>query len=900
MKLAYAFRMVTTLLLLWMHSASAQKGDFILTHHSPKHSEIDNVNFEITADNNGIVCIANRFGILKYDGQDWEFTRTKSSAISIAVSEDNTIYVGCISEFGRLEFKEGDYQYVTLSESDTISDQFLQTIVQNGFTYFLGETSLYAFEHESAEVRKIASGDFINAYKINEVVRVNTENGILEIDGFEASSIQEENQWGDVATSPNGAIKLAADLDGLLYKIQDEKATPLPQNKKINEAELHVSHIGWVNDSLVACGTHESGVFFIKVNEPDYFALTDYHSGLPDNEIYDMYTDVFGGVWVSHEFGLTRIDPLFPAYSYTNFPGLDGNLIEAQRIHGDLWVNTSLGVYYFSQDSSFKNKVYRERVEKATTKQAKTKTTTSSSQKEEKEEEKKGFLGGLFRKKNRAQETQKKEDGFLKKLISPLVKEDEKVEYIRRVERIVTGVSYQFHKVPDTEGKFRQLLETPDKIMATSHAGVFELSKESTVLVIDQPIRYAFALHDENKLIISTEDGYLKSYVLENDLWTETSSQYFRDVILNIYQDLDGHIWLAGTSHIYRAEFVDQNFSIIEGYEINNRFYDELSIWEHADQIYFINSQGYFRFDRSGDKIVPDNTLSEELGMPHHHLQNERSKVWLYNGKIWNLLLPDGETKSFSYLGIYPDLKYISYDETLDRYWLITNDNQLLSYSASAKPNLHENYKLFIKRISSNKGQIPLASRLELNHDQNNLSIELLKPDYLGILNPEYQYKLVGLTKDWSQWTHANLIDYSYIPSGKYELHVRARDTFGQLEETILLSFSVGTPYWKQPWFYAIQILILTGIVVITSKLDEEKATNRILKHALSILTLVVIIEFLQSVMGAYVDVESTPVIDFLIDVGTAILIFPLEWVLRKLMLEGGFSFTKKLSGKST
>lgn len=876
--------------------SQAQLGDFILTHHAPKHSEIDNYNFEIINDQNGLIWVANRFGVLQYDGREWDFYKTSSSAISLTSTEDNSIYVGCISEFGTLTHQEGQIAYKTLFTSDSTSDHFSQTIHLNGFVYFLSDRSLFAVEHETEAVTEIIQGDFTNIYTRGASLFLNgTEGDMWKVDGLEIEEQADSDiQWGILSKRVK---TIGVSLDGLIYEFENDSPKLLPQNDKIEEAELFINEIGWVNDSLIACATIESGVFFLNLNNPNYFELTDYHSGLPDNEVHDMHTDEFGGVWVAHEFGLTRIDPLFPAHSYTNFPGLDGNLIEAQRLHGDLFVNTSLGVFYFSQDSSFKNKVYHQKIDSNKDPKEKSKEIEDTKGSQEKKP-KKGFLGGIFKKKKRARSNNQEKDGFLKKLISPFAKKDP-TEYVRRVERIMTGVSYQFHHIPGTEGKFRQLIRTNDKILATSHSGIYEIHKTSTEQVIDQPVQFAYVLEGTDVIIISTEDGFLKTYELNNDLWIETSSQHFQETILNAYQDTEGKIWLAGTTHIYACELSDDGLIVDHGYEINNKFYDELSIWEHDDKIYFINSQGYFRLDKQGDKIIRDTELAELFGLPHHHLHNEKNRVWLYNGKAWFLLLPNGEYKEFNYLGFYPDLKYISYDEVLDRYWLVTQDNQLLAYSANINPGLHENYELFIKRLSSNSGVIKFAEEIQLAHDQNNLVIELLKPDYLGILSPEYQYKLEGLNDTWSAWTHANLIDYSFLPSGKYSLHVRVRDAFGQLEESEMLTFRVGKPYWKEPWFYALQVVLLAIIMAITSRLNEDNPKNRILKSGLSILTLIVIIEFLQSVIGAYVGIESTPVVDFLIDAGIAIMIFPLEWGLRKMMFEGGLSFIRKKAIKS-
>lgn len=876
------------LLFLTSLQLSAQTGDFILTHHAPLHSEIDNVNFQITSDNNGIICVANRFGLLKYDGAEWNFHKTNSSAISLVVDDNNDVFIGCIGDFGKMDFRENEYRYVSLIDSDSLMDHFVQTIEFGDLVLFLSEKNLYTYRTKDGITTHISSGQFTNGYVLDQEFFVNSEDGkTLKFDGKQLLEVEVQGQaWGIVRPSP-ADLTYGLSLNSELFDLNT--GSKIPQNQKFEEAQVVISDFHWVNDSLIACSTVESGIIFLNSNDPTYFEVTDYHTGLPDNEVHDIYTDDTGGVWVSHDFGFTRIAPLFPAYSYTNFPGLEGNLIEAQRVHGDIWVTSSSGVFYFKQDTSYQRRVVLEEKKSKAVRNPPKETTTKKPEKNK--DKKKGFLGGIFKRKNRAKETDKenKDQGLIKKIFAGKKQE---VEYVRRVHQIMSGISYQFVHVEGTDGKFKQLFETPSKILGSSNTGIYEISKSGAELVIEGHILYAYALPNQNQLVFSTDEGYLKSYELRNNAWEQLSEQEFNDAILNIYSDKQGRVWLAGTTNIYEGTFTDTGFTLSVSYEINNRFYDELSIVEYDEKIYFINSQGYFLFDESKNRIVRDTKLAKEVGLPHHHLHNEQKRVWIYDGKIWNLL-DGGQVRRFNYLGIYPDLKYVSYDPVLDRYWLITADNQLLAYRHEDKNQAQQPHNLFVKKISSGNSELRIQRNFKLAHDQNFLSIEILQPDFLRILNPEYQYKLIGLNDDWSGWTHANLIEYSYLPSGKYELHVRTKDSFGRMEESVLLTFSVGKPYWKQPWFYAIQILILAVIVTITSRLNEENPTNRIIKSGLSILTLVVIIEFLQSVLGGLVSAQSTPVVDFLIDVSTAIMVFPLEWVLRKMWLEGGMRFVR-------
>ena len=176
----------------------AQTGDFILSHHSPKHSEIDNINFEIKADKNGIICIANRFGVLKYDGVEWDFYRTNSSALSLAVSEDNTVYVGCLGGFGKLDYLNNSYKYIPILSSDSLSDHFLQTFATKDYIYFLSDNNLFEYALSKGEYRKLISGDFLNGYVYEDTLFINTyDELVISAKGGVVDTLSNESkQWG--------------------------------------------------------------------------------------------------------------------------------------------------------------------------------------------------------------------------------------------------------------------------------------------------------------------------------------------------------------------------------------------------------------------------------------------------------------------------------------------------------------------------------------------------------------------------------------------------------------------------------------------------------------------------------------------------------------------------------
>ncbi len=879
------FILITTALLIASFS-QAQQGDFLLTHHFPQNSNIDNSNFEITSDSYGRLCIANRSGILKYDGEAWDFYKTPSAALSLAVDSSDVVYVGCIGNVGKIDFHERKIQYKAIFETDTLDDLFLQTNYLRGHAYFLGSNNLIVYNIETKEVKQ-HSGSFINMYELDDEMIVNTVDDKSYVINDSLSLI---NPARKIASSSrrNGKPDLAIGYDQRMYRYEDFDFIVLPQNRFLEDYGYEVKEIQWLNDSLFACSTFENGIILFNEKDPSYAEVTNYNSGLPDNEVYTFHTDNTNSIWAAHQFGITQIAPLFPAYSYSQFRGLNGKLTSVYNLNDELWVTTSLGLFYFDSDTIFENKVYYEVKQKK-------KLPAQNTQKSSRSGNNNKGLKRLFGKKQRAQGVQPKKKGFLN-TISDIFdngaiekikgKLNKNTKYVRKVRKVPVDINYTFRQVDGANGKFLSVLAYKNKILGISTKGIYELTKEGAQIIISESVR-SFMVNSKDQLVISTSDLSVKLYSLSDEIWIEQNSTPMNDIIVSMQEDDHGNMWLAGSGSIYKTTSTDSTFYIDQTFDLNNIFLDNVSILNRNDTLYFINSQGYYFHDVASDEVIEDEKIKANLGQPVHHLYDPvEQSVWVFNGKVWSHLKKDGTIENSEYLGLFPDLRAISIDKMSNHLWLITESNEILKYDPQKAGGM-ESFNFFLRRVSNEGGELDHSKKFTLSYDENFLNIELSKPDFLGLLNPEFQYKLKGLHTDWSEWARSKSIDFSFLPEGSYTLLVRARDAFGRIEEGEVMSFSVKPPYWQTPWFYAIQIIFFGGLVYYSTKLNQDSSKNRLLRSGLTLLTLVLIIEFLQSAIGSLFSFKSTPVVDFLLDASIAFMIFPLERLLRELMTQG-------------
>jgi hypothetical protein len=95
----------------------------------------------------------------------------------------------------------------------------------------------------------------------------------------------------------------------------------------------------------------------------------------------------------------------------------------------------------------------------------------------------------------------------------------------------------------------------------------------------------------------------------------------------------------------------------------------------------------------------------------------------------------------------------------------------------------------------------------------------------------------------------------------------------------------VKAPYWKQPWFYALEIIFVTSLMFIVKRLRRVSIRYPWIVDGLGIFTLVMIIALLQSTIQEYLMIKSTPIVDFGINMFVALIAFPLEQRLRKILI---------------
>jgi len=119
-KIFYFSIFVLLALLFWTprNMLCQETGLKYIKNYTPNDYNLLPQNFSIIQDQRGVIYVANREGLLEYDGVSWRLIPIPNQTVrSLEVDDTGTIYIGGIDEFGYLvPGPNGNLRYLSLSE----------------------------------------------------------------------------------------------------------------------------------------------------------------------------------------------------------------------------------------------------------------------------------------------------------------------------------------------------------------------------------------------------------------------------------------------------------------------------------------------------------------------------------------------------------------------------------------------------------------------------------------------------------------------------------------------------------------------------------------------------------------------------------------------------------------
>jgi hypothetical protein len=882
-------------LLLLSTTLLAQTGNFFLSHYAPVTERFDNVCFDMVQDGRGILYFATNDGIQQFDGKEWDLSSGKGAIYSVAIDKSGDIYWSGSIGYGKI-VPDANGKDSLLVMSTNVSDVF-QSVAVGEQIYFINDQSVFVLGPGSPVATTIEStslaGAFTGIFDLYGEAYVTTESGNI-------FRLESNNLTQTTFSLPEGVdvLTTATLNDDYVILASNNRIYVCTQSLALKEVLLEdqgyadasvIVNIAWVNSQLIALGTLRGGVIFVNAISGKTQEIANYTTGLPDNEVFAIMSDNNQSVWVAHDYGFTRIAPYLPFRSFSHYPGIQGNLLCALSHHNNVFVGTSLGLFKLVKEDIYDELVSYVDIEirptpvKGKPTQVLVVEKPVAEKQTEPESKKRRFFDFLKRKKADKPEVKKPMEEKVpgEKQVEAKSEEVAKPKYRRekKVERVLRFSQYAFQRVAGIDAKVTQLIEFEGKLIAAGLGGVYEVSELASRVITNEPVRFVFGYDTQSLLLVSTYEDELLALGQINGGWQP--SQIFQDLddqINYIFEGKENELWLNALDKVYRLEIDSQKVKNIQTLSITNANLDETVGISWRDKIIFTNANGFYQFNRQSNEIVRMDTLPR----PRIYFATG-GNLWYRDSHRWNILGTLNEQSNLQLLNLFNDLRFISSDQTPDNLWLVTRKNELYKFYGERITPYERGYPVYLKSIVSGEKRVRFSNDIEIGENDGALLFGVVQPDYTGVEVIEYRFMLNGLNQEWSDWSSENnSVDFPYLPPGRYSLQVQSRNIFGKVADMKAVSFQVLPPYWQRSWFYAMEFFVFAGLVILSYRLSTR---YRFISRLLMLITIILLIEFIQTVAGATFASKESPVMDFFIQVGVALVILPIESYLRNLML---------------
>jgi ligand-binding sensor domain-containing protein len=842
----------TVVFLLISTIALAQQGNYFLSHFSPSDERIDYFTFGMAQDSKGIIYFANKNGVLEFDGRNWGLVGTSGPMFTVTTLGQD-VFLGGLNGFGKIVIGSDNGQtYQSLSQDQKEANQIFSSLALNGKIYFANSLAVFVVSPGTGKIESVIKSkspdEFLGLLEITGGVYVKSSAGLLKIE--DDKLISPNFPWPDnlsvefSASSGTSNISLLSVTGGRIF------LASITGLKEINlsDKDFFVHNIpisaAWLSDELVAVGTLKGGVIFINPNTGITQEVTNFYTGLPDNEVYALLTDRNKGLWVAHDYGFTRVAPFLPFRSFSHYPGLEGNLLCAKTFQGRSYVGTTLGLFCLERKDVLEEIVVNQ----------------TSSLKQQRLKKKKGLFS--FLRKNTIAES---ENGETKK-----------------IKHILKSTGYAYKRVEDIEGKVTQLIETNNQLLAAGIFGISSVSDTKSKPITLTAVRAMYMSQSLGQLLVSTLENEIKSFAANKSGWQATNLlDTLNDYVSYIFEDKLQNIWLCGKTTVVKVETVDGQITNVEDVPFSNPTIDESLGMAYGSDIYVATGGSFHRYD------IKDNVFKkyDSLPGPKKYFASA-GYFWFHDGHRWRTVDPRMQAAlKLEWLGLFSNIRHIAPADK-ENLWVITANNELYKFSGGQAKDYQNEYPLFLREVRGQQSKIAATHTVKVSQLESTVDFEFIQPDFLGMKAVEYRYHVKGLSQDWTAWaTTNNIVNFSYLPNGTYKVEVQTRDLMGKISKVEEVALEVEPPYWKRSWFYLIEVVFFGAMVFLSMRLSAGNTKYRIISQLLSMLTVIMVIQLVQAAVNAQVSIKTSPVLDFFIQVGIALLVLPFENYLRKFML---------------
>ena len=777
-----------------------------------------------------------------------------------------------------------NFNFKNITIEDGLSQSTVKTIYQDSKGYIwigtddgLNRYNGYEFKHYNHDEynKNSIANDYICdiAEDKNGYIWVSTTNGLSRIDTDkdeiknyyskeDRGNLSNSNLWQLLCTKDNRLI--ASTIDGLnVYDKNKDKFTRI----LYKEGELPSQYIYSLEEDLyghIWVGTDNGLVELDK----DLNIVKSYHDTIGDSDVYNVYDDSKGNIWVcTLDNGLFKInldDKSVENYKNNNSKrSIPSNNVRdiISDSEGKLWIATDKGLCTFDY---------------------------------EREE----FI--TYNKKSY------QSNSLIDDEIFCLLKDSSGLIWIGTysgISRFNPNSNFTHFKLDPYEDNsisgnvIHGIYEDDDKTLwiGTNESGVNiingesikHLNKENSNIVSDliEDItgfkNYIFIGTNEGLSVLVKNDKTAKNYTITN---YTTKDGLPSNKIRSLFIDSKGYLWIGtnkglaildtnnnkiidityildemGVSDKFiRAVYEDSkgNYYIgcfLEGGLIkinpNTKEYKIYKNIENDDSSISNNSIRYINEDLYGNILVGTSHGINILNLSTDKFNHYTEKDGLINNTIYGILV---DKNNGIWMSTNAGISKLSTEDATFKNFTITDGLQSNEFNGRAcfKSKDGNMYfggingfnvfnsqdielstfepKVIFDNFEINGTNKKDISNIKFKSNENNIKINFFTNDYKNTKTTQYYYKLEGLENEWNM-TNSNSLVFVNLGSGDYTLKIKTITQHGVMSDESSVHFTINPPIWRSN--YAICIYLILIIISILRYMHKVNTLDRLVNE---------------------------------------------------------------------
>ncbi len=739
-------------------------------------------NFNIAQDRRGIIYIANNYGLLEYDGNQWSTYGVKSGTKvrSLAIDGKGRIYVGSQGDFGYFfPDKSGQLTYTSLADSlethDRNFDETWSVYVDKEKVYFCTFTNLYVYNGKSIAVLKPATPLDLS-FMVNRQLYVNQRGvGISVLEGAALNPIDDNGFFNGINVSSilpmqSDRLVISTTQHGI-FQLYNGQVKPWNERWQEFFKKANINCMIRLKNGNFAAGTQNEGLLVLDMNGNILLRLSR-ESGLLNRTVLGLYEDDLNHLWVGQNNAISYVELGSPFSFIKEQSGLPGIGYAAWLDDDHLYLGTNTGLY-FKQKNEHEN--FRL-------------VDHSGGQVYSVGRFRNDFLishqkGALRLERDKALQLSREPGSWL---FLPLKNHQDKL-----LEGTYTGLQlytykndhWQFEKrLAGFSESSRVMAEDRDGEIWVTHGykGAFRITLAASGDSITQVSFYGQEKGFPSNRLINV-------FKVRNELVFTSERGVFK---YNPATD----------------RFVpDGLFSNLLGHDVQLWFIQEDAI----GNIYFIGREhlGVLRKNSIGDYTLYEN----EFNIIRKYLNDDLENITILRNNEVLFAAKDG---------------FIHFDPAVPIQAKTAFKTLIRNVTSRSEG---ESMLLFGGNYSQGDSIIKIQEednqpRLPFKH--NSINITFSASSFVGDGDLTYQYYLENFEKDWSAWSSSTQKEYTNLKENKYTFHVRSKNVNGEISEETTYQFRIEPPWYRSSWAFILYLISGVSIFFVGFSLLERKYQN--------------------------------------------------------------------------